>query len=131
MPTQSSVGVSLRLPFGTDTHAQPRIAAARTEVDLALTQQQRIRDRLAAELELARAQLHAAETQAQLETQRATLLRERAGHIDKAFKAGESPLPELLRALAAAAQAEASSERQQAHLRLAQARLQQAQGLLP
>jgi outer membrane protein, heavy metal efflux system len=130
-PAQNSIGVALRLPFGTETHAQPRIAAALSEVDLALTQQQRTRDRLAAELELARRQLQGAEAQARLETQRAALLRERAGHIDKAFKAGESPLPELLRALSAAAQAEAASERQQAHLRLAQARLQQAQGLLP
>ena len=130
-PNQNSVGISLRLPFGTDTHAQPRIAAALTEVDLALTQQQRIHDRLMAELEIARTQLHAAEAQSQFEAQRATLLRQRAGHIDKAFKAGEAPLPELLRALAAAAQAEAASERQLAHLRLAQARLQQAQGLLP
>lgn len=129
--TQNSVGIALRLPFGTDTHAQPRIAAALTEADMALIQQLRTRDRLATELELARSQLLGAETQAQLEAQRAALLRERAGHIDKAFKAGESPLPELLRALSAAAQAEAASERQQAHLRLAQARLQQAQGLLP
>jgi cobalt-zinc-cadmium efflux system outer membrane protein len=130
-PTQNSVGVALRLPFGTETHAQPRIAAALSEVDMALTHQQRTRDRLAAELELARTQLQGAEAQAGLEAQRATLLRERAGHIDKAFKAGEAPLPELLRALSAAGQAEAASERQQAHLRLAQARLQQAQGLLP
>lgn len=130
-PTQSSVGVALRLPFGSETHAQPRIAAALSEVDMALTQQQRTRDCLAAELELARSQLHGAEAQARLQAQRATLLRERAGHIDKAFQAGESPLPELLRALSAAAQADAASERQQAHLRLAQARLQQAQGLLP
>jgi outer membrane protein, heavy metal efflux system len=130
-PTLNSVGVALRLPFGTETHAQPRIAAALSEVDLTLTQQQRTRDRLAAELELARGQLQGAEAQARLEAQRAALLSERAGHIDKAFKAGESPLPELLRALSAAAQAEAASERQQAHLRLAQARLQQAQGLLP
>jgi outer membrane protein TolC len=130
-PTLNSVGVALRLPFGTETHAQPRIAAALSEVDLALTRQQRTRDRLAAELELAHGQLQGADAQARLEAQRAALLRERAGHIDKAFKAGESPLPELLRALSAAAQAEAASERQQAHLRLAQARLQQAQGLLP
>lgn len=130
-PAQNSVGVALRLPFGTDTHAQPRIAAALAEVDMALTQQQRTRDRLAAELELARGQLQAAQAQSRLEAQRAALLRERAGHVDKSFKAGESPLPELLRALNAAAQAEAASERQQAHLRLAQARLQQAQGLLP
>lgn len=130
-PAQSSVGVALRMPFGTATYAQPRIAAALTEVDVALVQQQRMRDRLTAELELARSQLRAAEAQGQLEAQRAALLRERAGHVDKSFKAGESPLPELLRALNAAAQAEAANERQQAQLRLAQARLQQAQGLLP
>ena len=130
-PTQNSVGVALHLPFGSETHAQPRIAAALSEVDMALTQQQRSRDRLTAELALARSQLQGAEAQARLEAQRATLLRERAGHIDKAFRAGESPLPELLRALNAAAQAEAASERQQARLRLAQAQLQQAQGLLP
>lgn len=130
-PTQNSVDVALRLPFGTGTHAQPRIAAALAEVDMALTQQQRTRGRLAAELELARGQAQAAEVQGRLEAQRAALLRERAGHVDKSFKAGESPLPELLRALNAAAQAEAASERQQAYLRLAQARLQQAQGFLP
>lgn len=130
-PTQNSVGVALRLPFGTQAHAQPRIAAALSEVDLALTQQQRTRDRLAAELELARNQVQAAQAQVNLEAQRAALLRQRAAHIDKAFRAGESPLPELLRALGAAAQAEAASERQHAQLRLAQARLQQAQGLLP
>lgn len=130
-PAQTSVGVALRLPFGTATHAQPRIAAALSEVDMALTQQQRTRDRLAAELELARSQLQGAQAQARLEAQRATLLRERATHIDRAFQAGESPLPELLRALGAAAQAETASERQQALLNLAQARLQQAQGILP
>ncbi|KQV50406.1 hypothetical protein ASC95_13600 [Pelomonas sp. Root1217] len=130
-PALNSIGVALRLPFGSATYAQPRVATALSEVDLALTQQQRTRDRLAVELELARSQLQGAEVQADLETQRTTLLRERADHIDKAFKAGEAPLPELLRALSAAAQAEAASERQQAHLRLAQARLQQAQGLLP
>ena len=104
-PTQHSIGIALRLPFGTDTHAQPRIAAALSEVDLALTQQQLTRERLAAELALARRQLHGVQAQAHLEAQLAGLLRERAVHIDKAFKAGESPLPELLRALSAAAQA--------------------------
>jgi len=130
-PVQNSVAVALRLPFGTEAHAQPRVAAALAEVDLALALQQRTRDRLTTELGLARGQLQGAQAQARLETQRAALLRERATHIDKSFKAGESPLPELLRALSAAAQAEAASERQQALLGLAEARLQQAQGLLP
>jgi outer membrane protein TolC len=130
-PLQHSVGVALRLPFGTTTPAQPRLAAARAEVDLALTEQQRTRERLAAELAQAQAQLQGAQAQASLERQRASLLRERAAHIDKAFRAGEAALPELLRALAAAAQADTAAERQQAQLQLAQARLQQAQGLLP
>lgn len=130
-PLQHSVGVALRLPFGTTTPAQPRLAAARAEVDLALTEQQRTRERLAAELAQAQAQLQGAQAQAGLERQRASLLRERAAHIDKAFRAGEAALPELLRALAAAAQADTAAERQQAQLQLAQARLQQAQGLLP
>jgi outer membrane protein TolC len=107
------------------------LTAAQADVDLALAQQKRTRDRLAAELELAHSQLQGAQAQARLEAQRAVLLRERATHIDKSFKAGESPLAELLRALSAAAQAEAASERQQALLGLTQARLQQAQGLLP
>ncbi|MFG6469295.1 TolC family protein [Roseateles sp. BYS87W] len=130
-PTQHSVGIALRLPFGAGAQAQPRIAAALAEVDLALTHQQRTRDRLAADLALARGQWHAAQALTQLEAQRATLLRTRAQHIDKAFQAGEAPLPELLRALDAAAQAEAARDRQAVQLRLAQARLLQAQGLLP
>lgn len=130
-PAQNSVGVALRLPLGTDTHAQPRIAAALAEVEMASLQRQRTQDRLVAELELARSKLQGAETQARLEARRAALLRERASHLDKAFQAGEAPLPELLRALGAAAQAEAVSARQQAQLQLAQARLLQAQGILP
>lgn len=130
-PVQHSAGVALRLPFGTATHAQPGIAAALAEVELAQTQQRLARDRLAAGLEQARAELLGAQARLGLEARRAALLRERADHLDKAFKAGEAPLPDLLRALGAAAQAEAASERQQARLRLAQARLHQAQGRLP
>ena len=51
--------------------------------------------------------------------------------IDKSFRAGETPLPDLLRALAAAAQADSAVARQTAALGLARARLQQTLGLLP
>ena len=51
--------------------------------------------------------------------------------IDKSFRAGESALPDLLRALAAAAQADGAVARQTAALGLARARLQQTLGLLP
>ena len=69
--------------------------------------------------------------QLEAERQRSALLRERASLIDRSFKAGETPLPELLRALAAATQADTSFARQQVALGLALARLQQSLGILP
>jgi len=129
--TQHSVALGLRIPFGTDTHSQPRLAAALAEQELAHTMEQRTRARLSTERELAQSQLLSSTAQAQLESDRAALLRERATLIDKSFKAGETALPELLRALNAAAQAETAAARQQGALSLARARLQQASGLLP
>lgn len=128
---QNSVNVSLRLPFGSETHSQPQLAAALAEQDLAGANQQRLREQLASELGLARSGLVSASAQAEAEAQRAALLRERATLINTSFLAGESALPELLRALGAASQAEAAAARQQAALSLAQARLQQALGLIP
>jgi outer membrane protein TolC len=80
---------------------------------------------------IARDAQRSAAAQFEAETARARLLRERATLIDKSFQAGETPLPELLRALAAAAQADSAVARQTAALGLAQARLQQALGVLP
>lgn len=129
--TQHTVTLGLRIPFGTESHIQPRLAAALAEQDLAQTIEQRTQARLSSELELAQSQLRSSVAQARLSQERAALLRERATLIDKSFKAGETPLPELLRALNAAAIAETAAARQQAALSLAQARLQQAAGLLP
>lgn len=131
LPQQHSVALSLRVPFGTETHNQPRLAAALAEQDLALMAQQRLRLQLEAELALARSQLAGTTAQADAEGERAALLRERAQLLKKSFQAGESSLPELLRAVTAAAQAEAASARQRASLAQAQARLQQALGQLP
>lgn len=129
--TQLSVALGLRIPFGAEAHSQPRLAAALAEQDLAQTIEQRTRSRLSTELELAQSQVLNGSTQVRLANERTALLRERATLIEKSFKAGESPLPELLRALNAAAQADTSAARQQAGLRLAQARLHQAAGILP
>lgn len=130
-PGQNSVTLSLRIPIGSATHSGPQQAAALAEQDLALAQRQRLQLQLHAELSLAREALSAAQSQAAAEGERASLLRQRADWLDKAFKAGETALPELLRALAAAAQAEASAARQQAVLAVAHGRLQQALGLIP
>jgi outer membrane protein TolC len=128
---QGSVAVALRLPFGTDARNAPLEAAAASELDLAETQAQRLRERLLSEAATARQAEGSGQAQLQAETARARLLRERAGLIDASFRAGETPLPELLRALAAAAQADAAVARQSTALGLAQARLQQTLGQLP
>lgn len=129
--SQGSLVVGLRLPFGTDDRNRPLEAAALSELDVAQTHEQRLRERVDSDIAAARDALRAAEAQLDAETARARLLRERAALIDKSFRAGETPLPDLLRALAAAAQADSAAARQNAARGLARARLQQTLGLLP
>ena len=128
---QNSVGIGVRIPFGTDGRNQPLQAAALSELDIAQTSAQRLRERLSAEAAVARAAVQSAQEQLDAERMRAGLLRERAGLIDRSFKAGETPLPELLRSLSAASQAEATLARQQTATGLARARLLQTLGILP
>lgn len=127
----TSVGLSLRVPLATADRNAPLLAQARGELDLALNEEQRTRDRLEVETQAARLLVDGAAQQLDAERLRSALLRERAGLIDRSFRAGESPLPDLLRALAAAAQADLAVLRQQAALNQAQARLSQSLGLLP
>jgi len=129
--SQGSLVVGLRLPFGTDDRNRPLEAAALAELDVAQTQELRLRERLDSGTAAARDAQRSAQAQLDAETARARLLRERATLIDKSFRAGETPLPDLLRALAAAAQADSAAARQTAALGLARARLQQALGLFP
>ena len=128
---QSSVVVALRVPVGRQVYQQPRIAAALGELDIAQTQALRTRQRLTAELTLAQSQLSLSQAQLQAERERAQLLVERARLIDKSFRAGESALPDMLRALTAAASAESAFARQQINHQTAIARIEQALGLLP
>ncbi len=128
---QHSIGVGVRISLGTEGRNQPLQAAALSELEMAQTLQQRTEQRLAAEAATAQVVLQTAEQQLHTERQRVVLLRERASLVEQAFKAGEMPLLELLRALAAANQADANLARQQIALGLAYARLQQAFGILP
>jgi outer membrane protein, heavy metal efflux system len=130
-PRQSSVALSLRLPLGTDTQNASALAAALAEQDLASMGRPRLRQQLDADLAQARQQLAAAVAQLDAKVQRAALLRERARLLDLSFRAGESPLSELLRAMSSASQADAAASRQRVALSQAQARLHQALGHLP
>lgn len=131
LPSQDSVGVALRLPFGTESRNLPREAQALAELDIAQAEVRRQRERIAAVAGNARAAVLAARVQLETQRTRAALARERAQLLERAFRAGESPLPELLRALASATEAEAGLTRQRAALGLAHARLNQSIGVLP
>lgn len=129
--SHGSLVVGLRLPFGTDDRNRPLEATALAELSVAETHEQRLRERLDSDNATAHDAQRSAKAQLDAETARASLLRERASLIDKSFRAGETPLPDLLRALAAAAQADSAVARHTAALGLARARLQQTLGLLP
>lgn len=126
-----SLGLAVRIPFGTDDRNAPLQAAALTELEVAQSKEQVLRTQLSARMESAKAAAQASQTQLQTEREKATLLNERAGLIRASFNAGETSLPELLRAASAAAQADYSAARQEAAFGLARARLQQAYGQLP
>ena len=131
LPAQNSVAVGVRIPFGTSDRNLPREAVARGELEVARATEERLRERLEVEANVARAAVLSAERQQRAEESRAELLRERARLFDKSFRAGDTSLPDLLRATTAAAQAEAGLARQQAAVGLARARLQQSLGRLP
>lgn len=128
---QDSVGVALRVPFGTDARSGPQEAAALSELDVARVQAERVAERQALDARTAREALDAAQRQLASEQTRAALLQERARLLEKSFKAGETPLPDLLRALAGAAQAEGALARQRSAAGLSRARLHQSLGLTP
>ena len=129
--SQGSLVIGLRLPFGTDDRNRPLEAAALADLDVAETQELRLRERVDSDIASARDAERSARAQTEAETARARLLQERAALIDKSFRAGDTPLPDLLRARAAAAQADSAVARHAAALGLARARLQQALGRLP
>jgi len=130
-PRRNSVGVGVRIPLGNDVRNRPLEASAAGAVLLAERQLTATRAQVETALKLAGDARAAAQERLSADRERSALARTRAGLIQRAFDAGEYGLPELLRALAAASAADADFERSQAALRLARARLLQAQGLLP
>jgi outer membrane protein TolC len=123
--------VGLRMPLDTVARNHPLETAALAELEVARNHEARTLERIERDIASAREAQRASRMQREAESARARLLRQRATLIERSFQAGESPLPELLRALAAAAQADSAVARQDAALGLAHARLQQALGVMP
>ena len=130
-PMAQTWALSLRLPFGAGPRQEARIARARAEAIELQTETERLRERLAHEGELAAAQVDLARRQLAAAEQRAALASENRGFYDKSFRLGESDLPTRLRIEAEAF--EAGRARVRARIALGQAISQwrQSLGLLP
>ncbi|RGE45444.1 TolC family protein [Comamonas testosteroni] len=115
-------GVSFSLPLGS-TYRQSQAAAALAEADAALSRRLAVERRLGAEFDVLWSQLGGKRAAAQAQAQAASLQRSAAERTLRAYRAGESGLPELLtarRVLADALLAEnlARSEAQESDSRL-------------
>lgn len=130
-PSSNIVGMGVRLPLGTDDRNLPLLTAASSAYEVAQAAERSVRERLVAGVESARSALDAAEEQLTSERNRTSMLQERTRLVSRAFRAGETSLPETLRTYGASTQAEASLARQQAAVGLARARLKQATGQMP
>jgi len=128
---EGSVVIGLRFPLEAERRNGVKLAEATAALNVAELELARLREQLQAEQVMAREALLTAQAQASSSAEQARLLRERAALLQRSFDAGETALPELLRALSAAAQAGAGLHQSQAALGLAQARLHQSLGLLP
>ncbi len=130
-PYRNTVRVGISLPLDTEARNAPRLAAvsaALTEAEVALEQRER---ELLAEQARARIALAAAQRVVQAQTQRADAAAQARDAIERAFRAGERALPDVLRLRAQAFEADMAREDARHQAGLAQARLHQALGLEP
>ena len=130
-PYASTVALALRLPLATHARNLPLIAAAQTALTRAQSEYTRTRLTLEYQLQQAVQALQAADQLLDLARQQRTASRENLELIQKSFSLGESDLFTLLRARAAAFEAEQAYNQQEIAQALSRARLNQAQGVLP
>lgn len=130
-PYSNALGLKLTLPFSLGPRARQESAAARAELAQAEGQVDLQERRLLQETGKARRELAAGQQQLQLARERLKLATDTLGLAEKSFSLGESDLPALLRARAAAQVAEVALKRDEISLYAWQSRLNQSLGVLP
>lgn len=130
-PYAHTVALALRLPLATDARNLPLMSAAQTALARAQSEYTRARLTLEYQRQQADQALKAADQLLDLARQQRTASAENLDLIQKSFSLGESDLFTLLRARAAAFEAEQAYNQQEIAQALSRARLNQAQGVLP
>ncbi len=130
-PYEQSITLGIRIPFGSDSRNQAKLASAQADALEAEGQLLLEQDRLLAELDTARVRLESARTQLNAADRRSQLARESRSFFQKSFRLGETDLPTRLRIELEATDAERLAARTRIDLAAAISALRQTLGLLP
>jgi len=124
-------GVTFRLPFATEARNAPRRAAAEQAVTQATVQLTLAQREVQSGIQQAQAMLVGAERGSAASVRAAAELEKRRGQIERAWRTGEMPLIEVVRANALAFDAEYARDKARTDLAAARLRLRLAEGALP
>lgn len=124
-------GVTVTFHFATEARNAPRRAAAAEQVTRAQVELELVRRQVGAEVAQARTALAAAERSSVAAERGAAALEKRRGQIERAWRLGEMPFIELVRATALAFDAEAARDKARTLLAAAGLQLRLAEGVLP
>lgn len=127
----STVAVSVRIPFGTESRNAPRIAAAQAELTEAEVEYQRQRFDIEQDIQRARADVEIAKQRSELAESRRAFAEENLQLIKKAFSLGEKSLFEFQRTQAVLNEAALAASEAGIEMNRTYARLNQAMGVLP
>ena len=129
--SDTKLRLALRIPLGGENRNAPRLAAARAELDVAQSDLDSIQRQLLAELSAAITDLRAATLAQSAAKQRAALSTDVQALIAKSWRLGDSDLPSRLRADNEKFEAVLLFARATVDVQRANAKLNQALGLLP
>ena len=130
-PSQQSLTLGIRIPFGSDSRNRTKLASAQAEGIEAEVQLALERERLLSELDAARIRLESARSQVSAADKGSQLARESRGFFQKSFRMGETDLPTRSRIELEAIAAERQAARASIDLAAAVSSLRQVLGLLP
>jgi outer membrane protein TolC len=126
-----SVGVQVRVPFGTDTTAAPMRAAAEMVVGSALSEREAMRFELEAAMHEAEHNLSVSRAELGITAKQYEIARESLTLAQKAFQLGETDLVSLMRVQAQTFEAERAFTTRQIQVQWDIARYNQTVGVLP
>ena len=130
-PWDTRFGVVFRFPFATEARNAPLRAAAEAAVTQAEVQLVLAQREVLAAIRQAAAVLAGAERGSAAASRAADELDKRRGQVERAWRVGEMPLIEVVRANALAFDADLSRDKTRTELDAARQRLRLAEGLLP